>query len=534
MKRTLPLLIFSILAALPILGAPRDNREYTPAHKLQMVEQFIERFYVDSIDTDHMVEEGIKAMLKTLDPHSTYTDPEATKALTEPLDGNFSGVGIQFNMLTDTLYVISTVAGGPAERVGIQAGDRILMVNDTLIAGIKKANADVIRMLRGPKGSKVDVKVKRAGTPTLIDFTITRDDIPINSVDAAYMAAPGIGYLRLSRFGEKSLEEIIDALNDMIRKDKLEGLILDLEDNGGGYLQAAVDIATLFLEKGSPILYTEGLHQAPNHMNSRVNGQLLDNRLVIMVNQNSASASEILAGALQDNDRAVIVGRRTFGKGLVQRPFILPDGSMVRLTIAHYYTPSGRSIQKPYTLGDNSNAYERDIVDRFRSGELMNADSIHFADSLRYETLRLHRPVYGGGGIMPDRFVPLDTTNYSPWYRDMVARGVLNKYAQSYVDANRKTLKKRYPNINAFADAFTVTDQMMTDLIEMGKADKVDFVEDDYAISGPYIREIIRALIARDIFDQSAYYTIANRLDPIFNEALRIITDPAAYSAALE
>lgn len=533
MKNILLSLLLSVAFVMPAAARENNTREFTPEQKIRIVEQIIERFYADSLDTDHMVEEGIRAMLKTLDPHSQYSDAEATKALTEPLEGNFSGIGIQFNMLTDTLYVIATVAGGPSERVGILPGDRILMVNDTLIAGVKKANADVIRMLRGPKGTQVDVKVKRGSEPQLIDFLITRDDIPINSVDAAYMAAPGVGYIRISRFAETTMQEVVDALNDLRQHQGMRDLIIDLEDNGGGFLNAAIELSSLFLPEGAPIVSTRGMRQEPMEFDNRVAGQLTDNRIVVMVNQYSASASEILSGALQDNDRAVIVGRRTFGKGLVQRPFPLPDGSMVRLTTAHYYTPSGRSIQKPYKRDDINDDYARDLIDRFNSGELMSADSIHFSDSLLYHTLRLERPVYGGGGIMPDRFVPLDTTFYTPYYRDMVARGVLNRYSQSYIDTHRQELKKQYPSVESFIAGFEVTGPMMDDLVALGVKEKVEPEEDSLAISGSYMRSIIKALIARDLFNQSAYYRVANTLDPVYLEALRIITDPSAYSAIL-
>lgn len=522
-----------VMASVLTLGARSATPDFTPEQKIRVVEQIIERFYADTLDTDHMVEEGIRAMLRTLDPHSQYSDAEATKALTEPLEGNFSGIGIQFNMLTDTLYVIATVAGGPSERVGILAGDRILMVNDTLIAGVKKPNADVIRMLRGPKGTQVAVKVKRTGEPGLIDFIIVRDDIPINSVDAAYMAAPGVGYIRISRFAENTTREVIDALNDLRQNHGMRDLIIDLEDNGGGYLNAAIELASLFLPKGAPIVATRGLRQDPMQYDNTVEGQLTDNRVVVMVNQYSASASEILAGALQDNDRAVIVGRRTFGKGLVQRPFPLPDGSMVRLTTAHYYTPSGRSIQKPYKRDDTAGEYSRDLIDRFNSGELMSADSIHFADSLRVVTLRLGRPVYGGGGIMPDRFVPLDTAFYSPWYRDMVARGVLNRYTQGYVDAHRKELRSQYPAVEEFIARFEVTDPMMEELVALGETLKVERDDDGVATSGPYMRSIIKALIARDLYDQASYYRVAGTLDPVYRVALRIITEPALYDTIL-
>lgn len=526
-------LVIAIMACcLARFGATAQQAAFTPDQKIRIVEQIVERFYVDSVNPDAMVEEGIRAMLRTLDPHSQYSDAEETKALTEPLEGNFSGIGIQFNMLTDTLYVIATVAGGPSERVGILAGDRIMSVNDTLIAGVKKPTADVMRMLRGPKGSEVEVKVKRGSDPDLITFRITRDDIPINSVDAYYMAAPKVGYVRISRFAESTADEVIDALN-ALRKQGMRDLIIDLEDNGGGYLNAAIQLASLLLPKDAPIVFTEGMRQEPMHYNNTVDGQLQKGRVVVMVNQYSASASEILSGAIQDNDRGLIVGRRTFGKGLVQRPFPLPDGSMVRLTTAHYYTPSGRSIQKPYTRGDESDAYARDILDRLNSGELMNADSVHFSEKDLHHTLRLNRPVYGGGGIMPDRFVPLDTSFYTTYYRDLVAKGVLNRYSQGYVDANRASLRKQYPGVEKFIKGFEVTDGMMDSLVALGVREGVEADEKSLGISGSYIRTIIKALIARDLYDQTAYYRVTNEIDPVYAEALRLITDPKAYRSLL-
>lgn len=534
MKRIHPLGI--IIAAIALLSSltlrAQQEMRFTPDQKIRVAEQIIERFYADSLDIDKTVEEGIVAMLKTLDPHSTYTDSAATRALTEPLEGNFSGIGIQFNMLTDTLYVISTVPGGPSERVGIKAGDRILMVGDTLIAGVKKPQDRVIRMLRGPKGSKVSVKVKRAGLPELIDFTITRDDVPINSVDAAYMAAPGVGYIRLTRFAESSGREVAEAL-DKLRKKGMKNLIIDLESNGGGYLGAAIELASMMLPRGATIVSTSGMRQEPTSYDNPQAGPLAaDGRIVVMVDQNSASASEILSGALQDHDRGVIVGRRTFGKGLVQRAFPLPDGSMIRLTTAHYYTPSGRSIQKPYSRGGNDDYY-RDILNRLHSGELMSADSIHLPDSLVYYTSRLRRPVYGGGGIMPDRFVPLDTAYYTPYYRDIAAKAVFNIYSQSYVDTHRRDLRKRYPKVESFIELFEVSDDMMKEFIAIGEREKVAFVEEDYAQSAPQMRAIIKGLIARDLYDMEGYYRVVNATNPVYVEALRLASDPEAYSVIL-
>jgi carboxyl-terminal processing protease len=358
---------------------------------------------VDDVDASGLTEAAIRGMLKELDPHSTYLNKEEVKAMNEPLQGNFDGIGISFNMLTDTLYVMEVISGGPSQKVGIMPGDKIIYVNDTLIAGVKKNNQDVVSMLRGPKGTEVNVKVLRRGVPELMPFRIVRDRIPITSIDASYMVADDIGYIRLSRFGITSGDEFRQAEQEL-RSQGMDHLILDLTDNGGGILQTANDIVDEFLGDGKLIVYTEGKNQPRYTMNATGDDELKGGKLVILVNEASASASEILAGAIQDWDRGVIVGRRTFGKGLVQRQLPLPDGTMIRLTVARYYTPTGRSIQKPYENGDQD-AYNMDFVNRYNHGELFQADSIHFPDSLKYTTLVNKRTVYGGGGIMPDYFV---------------------------------------------------------------------------------------------------------------------------------
>lgn len=522
--------ILSLIGAVAVC-AVACAQSMQPQQKLRYAEQVVERFYVDTVDTDRLVEEAIVAMLKTLDPHSVYSDAEETRELTEPLQGNFSGIGIQFNMLTDTLYVIQTVAGGPSEKVGILAGDRIMSANDTLISGVKMKTPDVMKHLRGPKGSVVNVKVLRKGVPELIEFRIVRDDIPIYSVDATYMVDGTTGYIRVSRFAESTFDEVVKAMAALSKKG-MKNLIIDLEDNGGGYLKAAYDLAGLFLKNNDLVVYTKGDKVEPFYYRAMGDGPFADGKVVVMVNQYSASASEILSGALQDNDRGVVVGRRTFGKGLVQRPFPFPDGSMIRLTVARYYTPSGRSIQKPYTSGDDSD-YRADILHRYQAGELSSADSVHFADSLRYYTLRNHRPVYGGGGVMPDRFVPIDTTFYSDYYRDLVAKGALNKYCVNYVDANRKTLRRMYKKEDAFVQRFEVTPEMMEGLIEQGRKDGVEYNEEQYARSAEYLRTIVKALIGRDLFEQSTYYRVANPMNPVYREAIRMISDGDAYDAAL-
>ena len=495
-------------------------------NKLRIAEMAIMQLYVDSVNEGKLVEDAIVAMLAGLDPHSQYSNAEETKELNEPLTGNFSGVGITFNMNNDTLYVIQTVAGGPSERVGVLAGDRIIAVNDTAIAGVKMKNTDIMKRLRGPKGTDVDVKVLRysKSVPDTIDFRITRADIPIYSVDAAYMVDDNTGYIRLNRFAAETADEMVEALKKL-KKQGMDRLILDLTDNGGGYLNAAVELLGEFLEPGKMTVYTEGLNSPRMDNYSNPSGKtplFADGRLVVMTNQYSASASEITSGAIQDWDRGLVVGRRTFGKGLVQRPIPLPDGSMIRLTVAHYYTPTGRDIQKPYEKG-NAKAYRSDIMDRFNSGELMHADSIHFVDSLKYETLRLKRPIYGGGGIYPDRFVALDTTEYTNYYRDVTAKGLINSYVISYVDQHRKEIEKQYKNDDIFTREFEVTPEMLQELFDRATKEGIEFKAEEAETSTPLFAMIIKGLIGRDVFDNSSYYKVHNTHDPIFKEAYRLI-----------
>ena len=489
--------------------------------KLARAQQVIANQYVDPVDQDKLVEDAIKGMLDQLDPHSSYSNPEETKALNEPLQGSFSGIGIQFNLNEDTLYVIQTISGGPSERVGILAGDRIIAVNDTSIAGQKMKTSEITKRLRGPKGTEVDITVLR-GRDT-IDFTVTRDDIPIYSVDAAYMVNPTTGYIRLNKFAQDTPAEIRQALRTL-KEQGMQDLILDLSDNGGGYLQAAVELLGEFLPTSTLAVYTEGTHQPrQNFKTSPFKTPLLsDGRLVVMLNQYSASASEITAGAIQDYDRGVIVGRRSFGKGLVQRPVVFDDGSMIRLTTAHYYTPAGRNIQKPYEKGDKG-SYNKDIADRLEGGELMHEDSLKYNDSLRVKSLRNGRDIYGGGGIYPDRFVPLDTTEYTKYNRNLMAKGIFNKYVIQYIDKNRKSIKSAYKTDDDFARNFAVTPEMLSQLTEMGTKAGVEFNEEEYQKSKPLIETIVKALIGRDVFENGTYFKIYNSHDPVFREALRVI-----------
>lgn len=534
MKHIKPWIVAMLITATGIICSnAADNKTVLPNfNKIGYTTKIIESFYLDSIDNGKMEEEAIIAMLKTLDPHSQYSNPEETKELVTPLEGNFSGIGIQFNMLNDTLIVIQTTSGGPSEKVGILPGDRILSADTTMISGVSRPRSEIMKALRGPKGTKVDIKVARRNEPEPLEFRITRDDIPVNSVDAYYMAAPEVGYLRLSRFSETSFEEVEQALKSL-EKQGMKRLIFDLEDNGGGILGAAVEIAELFLNKGDLITYTESPKLGTSPYMARSKGRYADIPVVVMVNQYSASASEILSGALQDHDRGVVVGRRTFGKGLVQRPFPFPDGSMIRLTVARYHTPSGRVIQKPYELG-KADDYIADMKTRYDNGEFYSADSISFPDSLKYTTLRRHRTVYGGGGIMPDKFVPVDTTLYTTYYRDLMAKGVFNTFCLGYTNDHRDALKKSYPTPEKFIDGFNVDDALMQSFTAQGEKDGVPVDDKDLERSRPLIAAIIKGIIGRDLFDTSTYFRIINPLlNPIYTKSLEIITTPSLYNATL-
>lgn len=510
-------------------NAQKINQE---ARKLSMALFAISNLYVDSTDETKLVEDAIVGMLEKLDPHSNYLDPEETKEMTEPLEGNFDGIGIQFNMLTDTLYVIQVISGGPSEKVGLMAGDRIIEVNDTLIAGVKMKNTDVMKRLRGPKGTEVRVKVKRSGESDLIEFRITRGKIPVYSLDAAYMANKESGYIKLNRFAASSADEFRDALTKL-QKQGMKNLILDLQGNGGGYLNVAIDIADEFLENDRLIVYTQGNKMNREDAKATARGNFEKGKLIVLVDEGSASASEIVSGAIQDWDRGLIVGRRTFGKGLVQKPIPLPDGSMIRLTVSRYYTPTGRCIQKPYENG-KQDEYNHDLIDRYNRGELMSADSIHFPDSMKYHTLVSKRIVYGGGGIMPDVFVPVDTTRYTDYHRQLVASGLVNRIAMNYLDKNRKILSQEYPKFVSYKKGFEVSEEMMQELLALAADEKIEFNQDEFTRSKALIRLQIKALIARDMYDMSEYFQIMNDDNPSFQKALEILSGKDSYMLAFE
>lgn len=491
----------------------------------------VSELYVDTVDQDKLAESMIVHMLEELDPHSSYTTAEETKEMNEPLEGNFSGIGIQFNIANDTLIVVQIIAGGPSERVGMRAGDRIIAVNDSVVAGVGLKTSDVRKILRGPEGTKVEVTVLRKGAAKPIHFRITREQIPIYSIDASYMVDDKTGYIRVSRFAATTHDELVEAMQKLSKLGMTQ-LILDLQDNSGGYLVSAVYMANEFLDKGNLLVYTEGDKSPRSEAVAEAQGSFSRNRLVVLIDEGSASSSEIVAGALQDWDRAVLVGRRTFGKGLVQRPIPFADGSMIRLTVSRYYTPAGRCIQKPYEKGDKE-SYYRDIYERYTHGEMMHADSIQFADSLQYKTLVTGRTIYGGGGIMPDVFVPLDTTLYTDYHRDIVAKGTLTQYALKYIDTHRKKLEKRYKKVDDFVRDFAVDAKMMDELRKMGDVDSVEYDADEAAKSYDMIARQLKALIARDLFDMTAYFMVMNPVDPIYLKGLEIINNEEEYRKLL-
>ena len=522
MKRYIYLSLLCFFSFLPLSAQLKSD---SPLRKLQLAEMAITNFYVDSVNEQKLSEDAIRGMLKGLDPHSTYTDAKETKAMNEPLQGDFEGIGVQFNMIEDTLVVIQPIVNGPSQKVGILAGDRIVSVNDSTIAGVKMPRIDIMKMLRGKKGTKVKLGIVRRGVSNILTFVVTRDKIPVHTLNAAYMIRPGVGYICLESFGMKTHEEFMDAVKEL-EKQGMKSLILDLQDNGGGYLQAAVQIANEFLKDNEMIVYTEGRNVRRQNYKAIGNGRLQKMRVYVLVNEFTASAAEIVTGAIQDNDRGTVVGRRTFGKGLVQRPFDFPDGSMMRLTIAHYYTPSGRCIQKPYKKGDLKD-YEMDLEKRLKHGELTNPDSIHFDTSQKFYTLRNHRVVYGGGGIMPDYFVPLDTTKYTKYHRLLAAKNIIMNAYLKYVDANRTTLKGLYKSFDTFNKNYVVPQSLLDTIIAEGKKEKVEPKDKaELTATMPYIKVQLKALVARDLWDMNEYYRIWNEQSDIVNKAIKLCTAP--------
>ena len=523
LRRSMLFWAFALFNLLPSSAQMRINfGDDSPLRKLQMAELAVTNLYVDSVDEQKLVEDAIRGMLEKLDPHSSYMTPKEVKQADEPLLGNFEGIGVQFNMVDDTLLVIQPVSGGPSERAGILAGDRIVSVNDTSIAGVKMSREEIMRRLRGPKGSKVNLGIVRRDIADTLHFLITRDKIPVHSIDAAYMVRPKVGYIRIGSFGLTTHDEFCESLK-ALRKQGMESLVLDLQENGGGFLQAAVQIADEFLEKNDLIVYTKGRNAQGSEYRAKGDGMFRKGKVIVLVDSYTASAAEIVSGAIQDQDRGLIVGRRTFGKGLVQRPVNLPDGSLIRLTIAHYYTPAGRCIQKPYVKGKGRD-YALDVVNRLKSGELMSADSVHFADSLKCYTLKEHRVVYGGGGIMPDEFVALDTLKYTRYHRRLAAKAIVINANLHYVDEHRQQLRQQYPTFDGFNIRYEVPQELIDRIVKEGEKQDIRPKDaDEQQRTLPYLRTQLKALIARDLYGMNEYYAVINSENDMLARALELL-----------
>lgn len=546
---TIKTILLTVIASFGSTALAQNSNMDEQLRKLLFAHGAITQLYVDTINVAKVTEDAIRGMLTELDPHSTYTPAKEVEALNEPLTGSFEGIGVQFNMNEDTLVVIQPVSGGPSEKAGIQAGDMIVSVNDTAIAGVKMSRENIMKRLRGPKGTKVKLGVIRRGINDKLSFTVTRDKIPVYTIDAAYMIDKTTGYIRINSFGATTNVEFIKAATSLLSQG-MRDIVIDLQGNGGGYLQAAVDLADEFLSNGEMIVYTEGRTTGRHEYHAKP-GKINVGKIVVLVDGYTASAAEILSGALQDNDRGIIIGRRTFAKGLVQRPINLPDGSLIRLTIAHYYSPVGRCFQKPYVKG-NKKKYDQDMLERLNSGELLSADSIHFPDSLKFTTTG-GRTVYGGGGIMPDVYVPLDTTVYTKLHRELAAKSCVISTTLKWIDLHRAKLIKTYDveayrkararkldnksfkmedlrkGFLAYKEGFTVTDDIIDLLLQKAKEAKIEYNDSTLQASMPMLKAQIKALIARDLWDMSEFYEIMNPYNEIYVQGLKALKDEKMF-----
>lgn len=490
----------------------------------------IDAFYVDSANLDILTEKAIVEVLKNLDPHSTYISAKDVKDMNEPLNGNFDGIGVQFNILRDSIIVVEPVGGGPSEKVGIKSGDRILTIDQEKVTGINITTTGVRTRLMGPKGTKVNLTVYRRGERNNLDFTIVRDKIPIYSLDAAYMLDKETGYIKLNKFAATTEKEFSDAVT-LLRKSNMKNLVLDLRGNGGGFMMAATELADKFFTDEKLLVYLSGRKTPRQDFRSTGNGSLANARLVVLTDEGSASASEIFSGAMQDWDRGVIIGRRTFGKGLVQNGFYLTDGSMIRLTIARYYTPTGRSIQRAYNEGYDK--YMESFYKRYTDGELLSADSIHFPDSVKFKTMLNKRIVYGGGGIMPDVFVSADTSYNSPYLNKLYSKGVLNTFTLEYFDRNRMKLNTQYKTFADFKAKFKYSPEDIQSFIAKAESDGVKYNEEQFHKSENEILLILKGYLASNLWKISELYQIVNENDKVIDKALDVINDVNGYNAIL-
>ncbi|MFA5587452.1 MAG: S41 family peptidase [Mariniphaga sp.] len=523
---TLPVISLIWLTIIPAANIYAQEAVQKNQMKFGRLLRLIDGFYVDSANVDELTEKAIVHMLSELDPHSVYISKEEVDKMNEPLVGNFEGIGISFNIFKDTLLITTIIPGGPSEKVGLRAGDRILQVDGKNIAGTGMKNSDVVNLIRGEKGTTVAITVLRRNAGELLDFSIVRDKIPIHSLDASFMLDNETGYIRLNKFSATTTDEFTAAMSDL-KGQNLKNLILDLRGNGGGYLKTAVEIADQFLENNRVIVYTEGLHDSKKEYKASAKGIFKNGNLIVLVDEASASASEIVSGAVQDWDRGLIIGRRSFGKGLVQKPYFLTDGSMVRLTTAHYYTPSGRNIQKPYDNGVES--YKRDYLDRLSTGQLFSADSITLADSLKFKTLVNGRNVYAGGGVMPDIFIPMDTSVHYQYFNRLRRNNIVYNYVLDYVDHHRSDIKQQYPVFSKFDENFQVSNEMIEEIVAQGEEEGIKKDEKSLSFTLNTIKREIKALIARDVYTSNDFYKIFYRDDEAILKAMEVLKNNEAY-----
>lgn len=531
----LPIILALAISAGIWIGAtfaePKSNQNDLRAalYKLQEIMTYINRDYVDSVNTNDLVEYGITKMLENLDPHSSYIPARDASLAQSQLDGEFDGIGVEFGIIRDTIYVVAPLTGGPSEALGIQSGDQIINVDGKTVAGTGITNRDVFDLLRGPKGSQVVVDIKRKNQPELITFDITRDKIPQYSINASYMVNNEIGYIKITRFAATTFDEFKESVAELKEKG-MKKLIIDLQGNPGGYMGAAINIADEILADRALIVSQEGkVDQYSQKAFAFRPGTFEEGSVIVLVNEGSASASEILAGAIQDNDRGLIVGRRSFGKGLVQMPIDLSDGAELRLTIARYYTPSGRSIQKPYEA--NHEEYERDFIERYEHGEFFSADSIKFNDSLKYHTSK-GRIVYGGGGIMPDYFVPLDTALSSAYVNRLFNSDTPREYVLDYTEKN----KDKFADISVedYYKDFKFTDAMLQDVVKVGEKNKVKYDAADFNKSKEYLRTLMKAHLGRQLYDDDAFYMVVNDINEVYLHALKLFDEAQRIAMATD
>ncbi len=534
MKKINPIVWFPIAIAVSVTAGmwigsyfSDHKNNSTTEDKLNSIFSLIKNNYVDSVDVDNIIELTIPKLLANLDPHSTYIPAQDLKSVNEELDGSFSGIGIQFSIMNDTITVVESLSGGPSEKIGILAGDRIVEVNDSIVAGTGVTNEQVLKMLRGAEGTKVKLGIKRTSSKKILHYEVTRGAIPVSSIDASYIVEPEIGYVKVSKFGKNTYSEFLTALT-ALRKDGAKKYIIDLRGNGGGYMEIAILMANEFLPEGCSIVYTKGRNGLEDQQAfSDGNGSFKDAEVAVLIDEFSASASEIFAGAMQDNDRGLIIGRRSFGKGLVQHQSTFPDSSAIRLTIARYYTPSGRCIQKEYTPG-KGDSYNSEILDRYNHGEAYSADSAKIDKTKLFHTVG-GRAVYGGGGIMPDVFTPNDTTGVSTYYMDVANAGLMQRFAFSYSDLNREQLSK-YKSIDELLNHLPSDDALLQSFVRYASQNGVPARWYYINKSHDLLVNQLKALIARDLLGYNAFYSIYNRRDNSVQEAIKQINQGNAQT----